>query len=508
MPEVFPLLAAFVLTPVIGMLVVAFVPSREGGLLKTIGWVIPAVAFVFAAYAYAHFNIQSAEPQMKASWPLFSFTFPLYDPSINAFTFTDVSVPVALAVDGLSLPLVLMTALVTFMSALAVQSETRRLKAFFLFLFLLSVGMNGVFLAQNLIVFFVFFELTLVALYFLTAIFGGFGREKAATAFLVMNGLGSLVMLFVFVVLFQLTGTWEMRGIAEKLPLAAIDPTLKRTLFWLLVIALGVKLPIFPLHTWMLKVHREAPPAVVMLHSGVLLKIGAYGLIRFVLGFFPDLMPQYAPALALLGLVNLLYGGFAAFVQPDLRRVFAYASLSHMGIVLFGVAALNTYGLMGAVFQMVSHGLISALLFLLLGMIERRTGTSRIDELGGLARVMPTIAGMLLFAALANLGLPALSGFIAEFQAFLGLFLSPSWPIAACGLVGLGISAAYMLRAVLRTTFGPLGAEHAEVSDARPLEVVPMFVLAAAIILIGVYPNVLAVPLQATLYDVLGRIGG
>ncbi|PTQ54577.1 MAG: NADH-ubiquinone oxidoreductase chain M [Hydrogenibacillus schlegelii] len=502
------LLLLFVALPLVGLLATAALPSRRVEAIRTVGWVVPAAAVVVAGGLYARFNLAEAGRQFVVSLPFLRFSYPIVDPQAGTMRFQSVSAPFSFGVDGLSLPLVLMAALVALAAALAARTEHRRVKTFFLFFFLLLVGISGVFLADNLIVFFIFFEFTLVALYFLTAIYGGFGREKAATAFLVMNGLGSLLLFLGFVWIFRLTGTWEMGEIAVRLPLSDVPPGERWALFWLLVVALGVKLPLVPLHPWMLKVHREAPPAVVMLHSGVLLKIGAYGFVRFVLGFFPDLFPKAATALAAWGLLNLLYGAFSALVQNELRLVFAYASVSHMGIVLFGLAALNAAGLMGAVFQMVSHGLISALFFLLLGMIVERTKTSRLDELGGLYRSAPELAGLFVFAALASLGLPALSGFVAEFQAFYGLFLSPARDIALIGLLGLALSAAYNLRAATRTTFGTPRPEWGAMADLRPLEAVPAILLAAAILVIGIYPNVLALPLEATVADVLGRVGG
>ncbi|MEB1809603.1 MAG: NADH-quinone oxidoreductase subunit M, partial [Bacillaceae bacterium] len=274
-----------------------------------------------------------------------------------------------------------------------------------------------------------------------------------------------------------------------------------------LLVAFGVKLPIFPLHSWMLRVHVQAPPAIVMLHSGILLKIGAYGLIRFGVGFFPEQVSQMAAILAILGVINLLYGAYLALIQTDLKMVLAYSSISHMGIVLIGVAALNDIGLQGAVFQVVSHGLISALLFFLIGVYYERTNTSLIPDLSGLARSMPVASGFLLVGAMASLGLPGMSGFISEFLAFLGLFREMPI-IAAVGTLGIILTAVYLLRATLNVTFGPTPEKWKELQDIRPVEMVPVLVLLAFIVLIGVYPSVLAEPLQASLQFILAGIGG
>ncbi len=222
----------------------------------------------------------------------------------------------------------------------------------------------------------------------------------------------------------------------------------------MLLVAFGIKLPIFPFHTWMLKVHTEAPPAVVMIHSGILLKMGAYGLIRFGILFFPAEAKQWAWMLALLGVINIVYGAILAMVQKDFKLVLAYSSISHMGIVLLGLAAFNVSGLQGAVFQLISHGLISALMFLLVGSIYERTQTTQLDQLGGLASSIPFISGILLVAGMASLGLPGLSGFISEFLAFLGLFETHR-VYAIVGTLGIIFTAVYVLRGVLNITFGP-----------------------------------------------------
>jgi NADH-quinone oxidoreductase subunit M len=267
--------------------------------------------------------------------------------------------------------------------------------------------------------------------------------------------------------------------------------------FSLLLIAFGIKLPIFPFHTWMLKVHQEAPPSVVMIHSGILLKMGGYGLIRFGILLFPAQAQEMAWVLALLGVINIIYGAVLAFVQTDFKLVLAYSSISHMGIVLIGIASFNQIGLEGAVFQLVSHGLISALFFLLVGSIYERTQTTRLDELGGLAKSAPFISGILLIAGMASLGLPGLSGFISEFLAFLGLFETMK-TITIIGALGIILAAVYVLRGVLNITFGPMKEAYSGIRDARLIEAIPMIVLVAFILLLGIYPSVLSQSLHQT----------
>lgn len=504
-----------IILPVIGLILVGLIPSKHGGAIRLIGQLIPLAVLFLAGSLYGSFNILSPQGQFSSSMHWFTLTFPGYDAAQNMLVMQEIPIAWSLSIDGISLALLMMTALIIFVAALASIYEVRRLKMYTLLMLWLEIGAYGVFMTESLIWFFIFFEFTLVSLYFLIGQYGGFARERAANVFLLYNGFGSLLMLIAFVMLFHVAGSWDMITVREVLAAQPLEHSWSLLIFFLFLIGFGIKLPIFPFHRWMLDVHREAPAAVVMIHSGVLLKMGAYGLIRFVLGFLPEMAREFAWLLALLGLVNLLYGAFLAYMQSELRLVAAYSSLSHMGIVLFGLAALNTIGLQGAVFQMVSHGLISALIFFILGAVERRTQTSSLNALGGLAEAMPILSGTLLLAAMANMGLPALSGFISEFQSFLGLFQSERWLYAAAGLVALVLTALYMLRATLNLTFGPLKvpttpSENGGVAldDVRPQEVMPLVLLTAAIILIGVYPNVLATPLRATLGDFVARMGG
>jgi NADH-quinone oxidoreductase subunit M len=314
-------------------------------------------------------------------------------------------------------------------------------------------------------------------------------------------------------VLFSKTGTTNIDALYQIIndpnvqTVTPMSSSLKMGLFIGFLLAFGVKLPIVPLHTWMLRVHVNAPIPTVMIHSGILLKIGAYGLIRFGMGLFPEQFEQLAVLLAILGVVNLLFGAYLAFIQTDFKMVLAYSSVSHMGIVLIGLAAMNEAGIQGAIFQVVSHGLISALLFFLVGALYDRTETSMIGSLGGMAKGMPIIAGFLLAGAIASLGLPGMSGFVSEFMAFLGLFKEMP-VIAAVGTLGIIMTAAYLLRSVLGMTFGKAHRDFAGTLDLKGVEYVPVLILMALIVLIGVYPSVLSTPLHSTLETIMLGLGG
>lgn len=500
-------LSILVFSPIIGILLLAFVPKAQEATIKLIGFIATLPALVLALIAFFQYRGGADLKQLSESvnWIRFG--------SFSAIDENLFMVKYELGVDGFSLVMIVLTAIIATLAAIASIHVKKEWKGYFMLFLLLETGMLGVFAAENLVLFFIFFELTLIPMFFLIGKWGYFEKEKAAFSFLIYNGFGSAILLIVIIVLFARTGTSNIAGLSFLLNnggsqlVAPISETAKYGLFIALLVALGVKLPIFPLHSWMLRVHVQAPPSIVMLHSGILLKIGAYGLIRFGMGIFPEQFKTFAFALAVLGVINLLYGAFLAFVQSDFKMVLAYSSISHMGIVLIGLGAMNETGIQGAIFQVVSHGLISALLFFLVGVFYERVHTSEIKQLGGLSKAMPITAGFLLAGAMASLGLPGMSGFVSEFMAFLGLF-NEQPILAAVGTLGIIMTAVYLLRAVLGITYGNANRDYAGVSDIKAIEYVPVMALLALIVLIGVYPNVLSEPLQATLETIKLGIGG
>lgn len=509
------LLSLLTFSPLLAIIILAFVPKQQGGVIKQLGILGTLLPLAMSLILFANFHYQQSGMQFaeKHDW----IAIPVgVDQSGQILSF---HIGYEMGVDGLSMPLIVLTTVIATLAAVASWSLKKRLKEYFILFNLLLIGMLGVFSSQNLFQFFIFFELTLVPMYFLIGIWGYGEREKAANKFLLYNGIGSAIMLIAFLVIYlSIPGidgnpTMNMSELTTALTtvdnpvLAQLSESFKFGLFLALFIAFGIKLPIFPFHTWMLKVHVQAPPAIVMIHSGILLKMGAYGLLRMGIGFFPEQAYSFATWMAVLGVINILYGAVLAFVQKDMKMVMAYSSISHMGIVLLGFAAMNTIGFQGAIFQVVSHGFISALMFFLIGVIWDRTGTSTISELGGMAKSMPFASGILLTVAMASLGLPGMSGFISEFLSFLGLF--GSMPvIAAIGALGIILTAVYLLRAVLKTTFGPTAERLQGVADAQPMEVIPMVILLGFILLIGIYPAVLADPLQQTLKTIVPIVTG
>ncbi|WP_257348118.1 complex I subunit 4 family protein [Pseudalkalibacillus decolorationis] len=501
------LLSALVFSPLVGILVLAFMPNTEERLLKTVGLLATLLPLAFAIITYVGFTPGNVNIQFVEQYRWIDFQIKGL-PNGGDFT-----INYDLGVNGLTVVLLLLTAIVSTLAAAASVWIKEHWKGYFMLFLLLEIGMLGVFASQNLLLFFIFFEITLIPTFFLIGKWGYIDKEKAAYSFLVYNGLGSAILLIVFIILYMKTGTMNYTGLSsflhqppEVLEQMYIGDEFRFGLLIALLVALGVKLPIVPLHTWMLKVHVQAPPSIVMIHSGILLKIGAYGVYQFGIGFFPEEFRQIAFWIALLGVINLLYGAFIAFVQVDFKRVLAYSSVSHMGIVLIGLASLNGAGMQGAMFQVVSHGLISALLFFLVGLIYERTGTSLITHLGGMAKVMPITAGFLLVGGLASLGLPGMSGFVSEFMAFLGLF--KEMPVlAAVGTLGIILTAVYILRAVLGMTFGETKESLLQLKEPRFVEWLPALILTALIVLIGVYPAVLSDILQLTINAMMAGKG-
>jgi proton-translocating NADH-quinone oxidoreductase chain M len=412
-----------------------------------------------------------------------------------------------LGIDGLSLSMVLLTALLLPLIIMASDPIAKKTKPklYYSMLFLLCSAVFGVFLAQDLIFFFMFWELELLPMYLLIAIWGGENRIKAANKFLLFTFLGGGFLLAGIILLFWLSGgqtfsliesAYKFRSLQDSGILAQY-PNLVNILFFFFLIGFCIKLPSIPVHTWLPEAHVEAPTPISMLLAGVLLKMGAYGLIRFGTEFFPSSLITLAPFLAILGAINILGAAIFSLVQDDMKRVIAYSSISHMGFILLGLAALNSIGINGAIFQMFSHGFISAGLFMVIGVIYERAHTRKIADFSGLANKMPILFFLFLGLAMANLGLPALSGFIGESLVFYGAFTSLNklsvvqWS-AAVSTIGVIITAAYMLWLGKRIFFGEILEKWLGLPDVRLAETVVLGTLLAGSLFLGIYPRFLS----------------
>lgn len=392
----------------------------------------------------------------------------------------------SLGLDGFSLPMVVLAALLVFVAVLASAGIQKRLRGYYILLMLLESAMLGVFSARDWSLFYVFWELTLIPLFFLIDRYGGANRSKAALNFVLYTMGGSTFMLIALLVLYDQAAlhSFDMTVLANAGQ--TLPANVQVWLFLGLLIGFGVKMPIFPLHGWLPLAHVEAPSPVSILLSGILLKMGSYGLIRAA-HTLPAGVEALQSMLAALALISLLYGGVLAWKQRDLKKMVAYSSVSHMGVVLLGIAALNTAGLTGAVMQMVAHGLVAGALFLLIGLLYERTHTRDIGDYSSLVRVMPRFAFFTVLAFVAAVGLPGTAGFIAELHALIGGFdRFGAW--AALLSLGVLISAAYAMRTVGRLFTGPVHGSMRSVPDLSRTEFTAAAVLASGILLLGIFP--------------------
>ncbi|MBD0333989.1 MAG: NAD(P)H-quinone oxidoreductase subunit 4 [Cyanobacteria bacterium Co-bin13] len=486
--EQFPWLTALVLLPILAILPIPVLPDRNGQTLRWYALGIGFIEFALILYTFVRFydlntsGLQLVEtyawvPQIGLSWTL--------------------------AVDGLSMPLVVLTGLVTALAMLASWNVTRRPRLYFSLLLLMLSAQVGVFLAQDMILFFLMWELELVPVYLLISIWGGQKRLYAATKFILYTAIGS-VFILVAALAMAFYGDQVTFNLSE-LALKDYSLTFQLLVYATLFVAFAVKLPVFPLHTWLPDAHSEAPAPVSMILAGVLLKMAGYGIIRMNIEMLPDAHIYFAPVLAVLGVVNILYASLTALGQDNLKRRMAYSSVAHMGFVLIGCAAFTTLGMSGAVLQMISHGLIAAVMFFLSGVAYERTHTLDMDEMGGMARKMPTTFALFTAGSMASLALPGMSGFVSELAVFLGMATSdaysPGFKAAVLILAAIGVvlSPIYLLSMLRRIFYGAPGEVLSKVTniiDIRPREAFVALCLLVPIIGIGLYPK-----LATQIYD-------
>ncbi len=472
------LLHLVIFLPLAGAVLVWLAPSRDGT-SRTLAALVSGVVLVLSLVLFVSFN--------RAATSGFQFeTNVLWIPAIGA--------GYHVGVDGISIPLVLLNALLTFLAVLVSWNLSLRPKEYFALVLVLETAVAGVFTSLDFFLFFLFWELELAPMFLLIGVWGGPRREYAAMKFLIYTVLGGAFMLLGILVLYLGAGirTFDMvalgglsYGLAFQVPV-----------FILLAIAFAVKIPIFPFHTWLPDAHVEAPTAISVLLAGVLLKMGGYGLIRICVTVLPGAAVYLAPLLGVPAVINILYGAMVALAQTDLKKIIANSSVSHMGFVVLGVSALTQVGFEGAVLQMFTHGTITGLLFMMVGLVYDRTHTRDVWAMGGLAKQLPKIATVFVVAGLASLGLPGLSGFAAEFLVFLGSFGSgtdrTAWVVlTVLGTFGILLSAGYILWLLERVFYGPMSDHWRSLTDATPLEMFTIGTLVAVIVLVGVYPNVL-----------------
>ncbi|GMQ93776.1 MAG: NADH-quinone oxidoreductase subunit M [Acidimicrobiia bacterium] len=488
-----PVLSILILLPLIGALVVGLLPTRRTELVYpiAIGMSIPPLAVVL----YILWNFTAGDA---------GFQFGEHIVLVESF-----GISWTLAVDGISLFMIALTALLFPISIAASHSITDRAKTYMVLMLILETGVLGVFLALDLFVFFAFFEIVLIPMYMLISMWGSENRAYASLKFVLFTAVGSAFLLASIVSLGVLTGD-QLGTIADfdfrNMLQVDLSSTTGLLLFLGFGIAFAIKVPLFPFHTWLPDAHTEAPTAGSVILAGVLLKMGTYGFLRFNLTLFPQAAVDLAIPLAILGVIGVVYGAAVAIVQPDIKRLIAYSSVSHMGFIVLGTFALTSQGLSGSVVLMISHGLTTGALFLLIGMIYERTHTRKIADYGGLAKVMPVYAGIFLFSAFASAGLPGLSGFVGEFTILIGSYLTlPVLTIIAGS--GVILAAIYLLWAYERVFTGPVTNSKLEaLKDLGFREIVILAPLVLLVIGIGVYPKPVFDRVEPSVEIILDRI--
>jgi NADH-quinone oxidoreductase subunit M len=506
------LISLILFSPLIGAAILFILPRATSD--RTMKW----IAFLWSLVPLALALILWVNYRPEVAGFQFEFKLPWF-PQINS--------TYHVGVDGISVPMVLLTALLTPLALLISFNIKERVRAYLILFLMLETGMLGVFVALDLIVFFAFWEIGLVPMYFLINQWGGKDRNYASFKFFIYTMAGSLGMLLTIQCIWVATGTYDIVTLTTpgslpftgKLVLSWVKPEnlpiLRSIAFFAFALAFAIKIPIWPFHTWLPDAHTEAPTAGSMLLAGVLLKLGAYGYLRLVLPMFPDAAAQYAWVLALLGMLAIIFGALAALGQTDFKKLVAYSSVNHMGFVTMGIAAAafamgnpiyKEHALIaanGAVLQMFNHGLSSAALFALVGVIYDRAHTRDLEELNGVSVAVPVYAGILMFCAFAGLGLPGLNGFVSEFMVVRGV-----WPIftlfMAISMFGLLLTGGYILWMLLKTLFGPQNPRWAKLPEISFREAFALAPLMVLMLVIGIYPMWIVQVINAT----VGRLFG
>ncbi len=481
------MIAITLLIPVFGALVLALL-DRDGQVPRVVALVASLATFVASLVLLVNFDLSNPGLQLTETMS--------WIPAIGA--------NVSLAVDGVSLALILLT---TFLTPLIIVASwdtiTDRVRGYLAAFLLLEAAVIGVFAATDLLLFYVFFEFSLVPMYLIIGIWGGAARKAAAVKFFLYTLLGGLLMLVAILYLYGQTGSFAYEDVLAL----SLSGTEQAWLFAAFLVAFAVKVPLFPVHTWLPDAHTEAPTGGSVFLAGVLLKMGTFGLLRYALPYFPDATRDFAPWLLAISVVGILYGAIVALMQSDIKKLIAYSSVSHMGFVVLGTFALTTTATSASVVQMINHGLSTGALFLLIGFLYERRHTRQIAAFGGLAKRVPVMAGLWLVVSMSSLALPGLNGFVGEFPILLGTF-QVNRTAAILASFGAVLAALYLLWAYQRMFHGPLeGADNQNTTDLKPREIGVLAPLVVLIIAIGLYPKPLYDLVEPSVDRVLAEVG-
>jgi len=495
----FPYLSLIIFLPVLGAILIVLLPRLTSINIKYISAAATLIPLVLSIIIFAAFD-RSADMsgviqfEQNLSWI----------PIINAHYH--------IGVDGLSMPMVLLSALLGFLVILVSCKVNTRTKEYFAWILILQASITGVFCSLDFLLFFIFWEIELIPMYFLISIWGSGRKTYSAMKYVIYTLLGGAFILAGILVLFFNTGSLSMVELAQT-DLGALVTTVPLALtFFFFFFGFAIKLPVFPFHTWLPDAHTDAPTAVSVILAGTLLKMGGYAMLRINVGMFPEVVQTYGPLLLTLAVINVIYGGAITLKQTDIKRLIAYSSISHMGFVMLGIFALGHVSMVGATLQMFSHGLITGLLFAITGVLMHNSGERSIPKLGGLAKQMPAVAVIFTIGGLGAMAIPTTSGFIAEVMTFLGAFSSDViggvQVFTLLCLLGILLAAAYILWTVQRVFLGPRLEKFKGSVDADRLEKFYSAVFIGAIIIIGIYPMILTDVINSGITPLAALFGG
>lgn len=489
-----PLLSLIIFLPLVGSLCILALPKDNKSLVQRVGLTFAGLSFLASLLLLANFDGSRVDMQFveKLSWiPVFNVQY-------------------FLGIDGLSLPLVILTTFLSVIAMIVSLNIENRVKEYWFWFLMLETGMLGVFAALDFFLFYVFWEITLVPMYFLIGVWGGPKKEYAAMKFFIYTLFGSVFMLLSIIALYFASSphTLDILALtAQRDHLLQAGMAFQLLVFLGFYVAFAIKVPLFPFHTWLPLAHVEAPTAVSIILAGVLLKMGSYGLMRVNLPMFPEATKYFLTPLVIISFINIVYGSLCALAQKDMKRMVAYSSINHMGYAMLGIVSLTAIGFNGAVLQMVTHGIITGALFLLVGVIYDRAHTRDIEAFGGLGAQTPVYTGFMVVACMASLGLPGLAGFIGEFLCFLGGF--KTWPVwTALSVTGILVTAAFFLKMIQKVFLGPLNPKWKDLTDMDSRELAAAVPLLILMIVLGVYPRLALDLMNETLTALARFVGG
>lgn len=520
----FPILSLITFLPVLGMILILFIPKEQPKTVKYLSLAITSIQVVLAIILLAYYNYNLAGVYEEKS---FQFIEKFRWIHITGISWLGtVKVDYFLGIDGISMPMVILTAIVSFIATISSWTIEKSVKGYFALFLLLDTGMMGVFVALDFFLFYIFWELMLLPMYFLIGIWGGPRKEYAAIKFFIYTLFGSIFILLSMIGLYFSTtevladgsrvftfNMLSMMNQANATPdgiLSMANPNnLRFIAFIAMFVGFAIKIPMFPFHTWLPDAHVEAPTPISVILAGVLLKMGTYGILRINYPIFPEITRQLMWWIALFGMINIIYGALVALSQKDFKKLIAYSSVSHMGYVLLGMASLTTAGINGAIFQMFNHGTITAMLFLIVGVVYDRAHTRGLYDFGGLASQMPVYTGFVTVAFFAAIGLPSMSGFVSEALVFVGSFgVETTRILAMISTLGILLGAGYMLWTLQRIFFGPLNEKWNTLKDIDKRELAMFIPLSIIIIFLGVYPSAMLNIMNTSVNSLVNFVSG